>query len=235
MGQASSKGEVLKKDVTTFKNHVPFDYIVKKHPIIVQGPNRLKSVRIDGRCGPELFEAAVSDFIRTYKGWLPLKNFDNCEYTRHMWISSFLIRQVSAIRYVAAGTQREGSGGVKRHHEERALEGSVKRPKRDCTVRIWGSVASQAFRLYSGLRKFGNLIKWIASRAKPTCCRITLHAQYKCNLEGMQAEDVGVTAGQEFDGEIFEQDTWDSEVENFFLVAPKASIFFIEVRLVEER
>ena len=50
----------------------------------------------------------------------------------------------------------------------------------------------------------------------------------------MQAEDVGVTAGQEFDGEIFDQDTWDSEVENFFLVAPKAEVLFIEVRLVKE-
>ena len=234
MGQASSKGEVLKKDVTKFENHVRFDFIVKKHPIIVQGPNRLKRVRIDGRCGPELFEAAVSDFIQTYEGWLPLQNFDNCECTRHLWISSFLIRQASAIRCVAAGMQREGSGGVKAHREERASEGSVKRPKRDCTVRIRGSVAFQAFRLYSGLRKFGDLIKWIASRAKPTGRRITLHAQYKCTLEGVQADEIGVTAGQEFDGEIFDQDTWDSEVENFFLVAPKAEVLFIEVRLVKE-
>ena len=99
---------------------------------------------------------------------------------------------------------------------------------------IRGSVASQAFRLYSGLWKFGDLIKWIASRAKPTGRRITLHAQYKCTLEGVQAEGVGVMAGQEFDGEIFDQDTWDSEVENFFLVAPKAAVLFIEVRLVKE-
>jgi hypothetical protein len=53
-------------------------------------------------------------------------------------------------------------------------------------------------------------------------------------LEGVQAEDVGITAGQEFDGEIFDQDTWDSEVENFFLVAPKAVVLFVEVRLVKE-
>ena len=50
----------------------------------------------------------------------------------------------------------------------------------------------------------------------------------------MQAEDVGVTAGQECDGEIFDQETWDSEVENFFLDAPKAVVLFIEVRLVKE-
>ena len=135
---------------------------------------------------------------------------------------------------MAAGTQREGSGGVKRHREERASEGSVKRSKRDCTVRIWGSVAFQAFRLYSSLRKFGDLIKWIASRAKPTGRRITLHAQYKCTLEGVQAENVGVTAGQEFDGEIFDQDTGDSEVEYFFLVAPKPVVHFVVVRLVKE-
>ena len=234
MGQVSSKGKVLKKNVTKFENHVYFDFIIEKYPIIVQGPNGLKCVRIDGRCGPELFKAVVSDFIWTYEGWLPLQNIDNCKCTRHMWISSILIQQASAIRCMAVGTQREGSGRIKRHRKERASEGSVKRPKRDCTVRIWGSVASQAFRLYSGLRKFGDLIKWIASRAKPTGQRITLHAQYTCTLEGVQAEDVGVMAGQEFDGEIFDQDTWDSEVENFFLVAPKAAVLFIEVRLVKE-
>ena len=177
MGQASRKGEVLKKDVTKFENLVRFDFIVKEHPIVVQNPNRLKPIRIDGRCGPELFEAVVSDFIRTYEGWLPLQNFDNCECTRHMWISSFLIQQATAICFLAAGTQREGSGGVKQHREERASEGYVKRPKRDCTLRICGSVASQAIHLYSGLRKFGDLIKWIASRAKPTGRRLTLHAQ----------------------------------------------------------
>ena len=74
-------------------------------------------------------------------------------------------------------------------------------------MRIWGSVTSHAFRLYSSLRKFGDLVRWITSRAKPTGQRITLHAQYKCTLEGVQAEDVGVTAGQELDGEIFDQDT----------------------------
>ena len=78
MGQASSKGEVSKCDVTKFENHVRFDFIVKKHPIIVQGQNCLKRFRIDGRCGPEFFEAAVSDFIRTYERWLPWQNFDNC-------------------------------------------------------------------------------------------------------------------------------------------------------------
>ena len=101
-------------------------------------------------------------------------------------------------------------------------------------MHIRGNVASQAIRLYSSLRKFGDQVKWIASRAKPTGRRIALHAQYKCTLEGVQWEDVGVTAGQEFDGEIFNQDTWDSEVENFFLVAPKAVVLFIEVRLVKE-
>ena len=31
-----------------------------------------------------------------------------------------------------------------------------------------------------------------------------------------------------------DQDTWDSEVENFFLVAPKAMVLFIDVRIVKE-
>ena len=95
-------------------------------------------------------------------------------------------------------------------------------------------MASQAFRLYSSLRKFGDLVKWIASRATPTGRRIALHALYKCTLEGVQAEDVSVTAGQEFDGEIFDHDIWDSEVENVFFVAPKAVVLFIEVHLVKE-
>ena len=124
-----------------------------------------------------------------------------------MWISSFLIRQALAIRCVAVGTQREGSGGVKLHREEGASEGSAKRSKRDSIVRSRGSVISQAFRLYSSLQKFSDLVQWIASRAKPTGRLIALHAQYKSTLDGVQAEDVGVTAGQEFDGEIFDQDT----------------------------
>ena len=49
----------------------------------------------------------------------------------------------------------------------------------------------------------------------------------------MQAEDIGVKAGQEFDGEIFDQDKGDSEVENFFLVAPKPVVLFIEVHLAK--
>ena len=130
--------------------------------------------------------------------------------------------------------QREASGGVKRHREEGASEGSAKRIKRDCIVRKRGSVASQAFRLYSSVRKFGDLVKWIAGRAKPTGWWIAHHAPYKCTLEGVQAKDVGFTAGKVFEGEIFDQDTWDSKVENFFLVAPKAVVLFIKVRLVKE-
>ena len=53
-------------------------------------------------------------------------NNSTLPYTRHMWISSFLIRQAAAIRCVAAGTQREASGGVKRQREEGASEGSAK-------------------------------------------------------------------------------------------------------------
>ena len=69
---------------------------------------------------------------------------------------------------------------------------------------------------------------------KPTGLRITHHAQYKCTLEGVQVEDVGIMAGQKFDGEILDHNTWDSKVENFFLVARKAKVLFIEVRLVKE-
>ena len=141
------------------ENPVHFDFILKKHPIIVHSPNRLKRVQIDGRCGHELLEAEVSDFIWTYEGWHPLQNFDNCECTRHIWISSFLIRQALAIHCVVAGMQREGSGRVKRHREEGASAGSVKRSKRDCTVCIRDSVAYQAFRIYCSLRKFGDLVK----------------------------------------------------------------------------
>ena len=41
-------------------------------------------------------------------------------------------------------------------------------------------------------------------------------------------------AGQDFDGEIFDQDTWDSEVKNFFLVTLKAMVLFIEVHLHQQ-
>ena len=142
MDHVSSKGEVSEWDVTKFENHIHIVLIVKMHPIIVQGPNHLKSVQIEGRCSPEWFEVTVSDFIRTYKEWLPLQNLDNCKCTRHMWIFFILIQQASAIRHVAAGSQREESGGVKWHREAGASDGSAIRSKRDCTVRIPGSVAS---------------------------------------------------------------------------------------------
>ena len=234
MGQANSKGAVSKKDVMTFENHIRFDFIISKHPIIVQGPNRLRYIRIDGRCGPEFMEVAVSDFIRTYEQWLPLDEFNNCECTRHMWISAFLIRQAAVIRSMAAGTRREGGGGAKRQRGDKDSDGSVKRAKQDFTVRVRGSVAVQAFRLYTGLRDFGDLVKWVDSKAKPKGRRIALLARYKCTLEGEQAEDIGVEAGQMFEGELFDQDSWDSQVENFRLVAPTAMVLLIEVCLVRE-
>ena len=218
----------------TFENHIRFDFIISKHPIIVQGPNRLRYIRIDGRCGPEFMEVAVSDFIRTYEQWLPLDEFNNCECTRHMWISAFLIRQAAVIRSMAAGTRREGGGGAKRQRGDKDSDGSVKRAKRDFTVRVRGSVAVQAFRLYTGLRDFGDLVKWVDSKAKPKGRRIALLARYKCTLEGEQAEDIGVEAGQMFDGELFDQDSWDSQVENVRLVSPTAMVLIIEVCLGRE-
>ena len=152
---------------------------------------------------------AVSDFIRTYEQWLPLDEFNNCECTHHMWISAFLIRQAAVIRSMAAGTRREGCG-VKRQRTDKDSDGSVKRAKRDFTVRVRGSVAVQAFWLYTGLRDFGDLVKWVDSKAKPKGRRIALLARYKCTLEGEQAEDIRVEAGQIVEGELFDQDSWDS-------------------------
>ena len=83
--------------------------------------------------------------------WLPLDEFNNCTCTRHMWISTFLIRQAAVIRSMAAGTQREGCGGAKRQRGDKDLDGCVKRAKRDFTVRVRGSVAVQEFLLYTGL------------------------------------------------------------------------------------
>ena len=196
----SSKGAVSKKDMMTFESHISFDFIISKHPINVQGPNRLRYIRIDGWCGPEFMEVAVSDFIRTYEQWLLLDEFNNCECTRHMWIYAFLIRQAAVIRSMVAGTRREGGSGAKRQRGDKDSDGSVKRAKRDFTVRVRGSVAVQAFRLYTGLRDFRDLVKWVDSKAKPKGWRIPLLARYKCTLEGQQAEDIGDEAGQMFEG-----------------------------------
>ena len=73
-----------------------------------------------------------------------------------------------------------------------------------------GSVAVQAFRIYTGLRDFGNLVKWVDSKVKPTGQRIALLASNKSILEGEQVEDIGVEGGQMFEGELFDQDSWDS-------------------------
>ena len=99
---------------------------------------------------------------------------------------------------------------------------------------VRGSVAMQSFRLYTGLRDFGDLVKWVDSKAKPMGRQIALLTLYKCTLEGKQAEDIGVEAGQMFEGELFDQDSWDSQVENFHLVAPTAMVLLIQVCLVRE-
>ena len=234
MGQANSKGIVSKRDVIKFENHIRHDFIISKHPVIIQGPNRLKYLRVDGRCGPEFLEVAVSDFIQTYEQWLPLNEFDNCECTRYLWISAFLIKQASAIRSAAAGTLKEGAGKGKRKREGKDSDGSVKRAKRFFTVRVLGSVAVNAYRCCSGLQNFGALVKWVDSQAKPTGRRIRLHVRYKCTLEGEQAEEIGVVPGQVFEGELFDQDSWDSQVENFCQVTPTSNVLLIEVRIVGE-
>jgi hypothetical protein len=234
MGQVDGKGEVLRRDVVKFENHIRFDFIINKHPMIVQGPNRLKYIRKDDRCGPEFLEIAVSDFIRTYEPWLSLDEFNNCECTRYMWISAFLVRQAGAIRSAAAGTRREGGGEGKRQRGDKDTDGPVKRAKQGFTVRVRGSVAVHAFRCFSGLENFGDLVEWVDRKAKPTGRRIRLHVRYKCTLQGEQAVDVGVEAGQVFEGELFDQDSWDSQVGNFCLVAPTATVLLIDVCLVGE-
>ena len=102
----------------------------------------------------------------------------------------------------------------------------------ESSVRVRGSVAVQAFRLCTGLRDFRDLVKLVDSKAKPMRRRIALLARYKCTLDGEQAEDIGVEAGQMFEGELFDQDSWDSQVENIRLVAPTTMVLLIEVCLV---
>ena len=235
MGQANKKGEVLRVEVIKFEKDVRFNFIVRKHPHLIKGPRRLSNMRIDGRCGSEIFGAAVSDFIRTYEQWLPLHEFNNSEYVRYSWIYTFLTKMSSAIRSGAAGTSKER--GVKRvkNTDGEDKDGSVKRAKNeDIMVRVVGSVANQSVQPYPNVRKFTNLVNWIDRSAKPTSRQVRLHAQYKCVLDMAQAADLGVAPGQVFEREVYDQDTWDSEVENFLLVARPSMVIVLEVRLATE-
>ena len=101
-------------------------------------------------------------------------------------------------------------------------------------MRVQGSVAVQAFRLYTGLQDFGDLVKCVYSKAKPMGRRIALLARYKCTVEGEQVVDICVEASKMFEGELFDQDFWDAQVENVRLVAPTAMVLLIEVCLVHE-
>jgi len=69
-------------------------FLEKKHLSIIRGQNRLKQVRN----GPLRWEMLVTDFLETFKTWLPLDNFDNAEWIRWQWVEMFLNKCASEIR-----------------------------------------------------------------------------------------------------------------------------------------
>ena len=53
-----------RSDISKFEKHVRHEWLIPRHPQCVMGPLRLRTRRIEGRTGFELWEAAISDFIQ---------------------------------------------------------------------------------------------------------------------------------------------------------------------------
>ena len=85
------------------------------------------------------------------------------------------------------------------------------------------------FRLFQGLEEYSQLLKWIAkAKLKGP---FTLQTVYCCQLSEEDSQDTGVTVGEEFCGSIWNQETWNGEVQNFHAVASEAATLLLEANL----
>jgi hypothetical protein len=232
-----------RSDISKFENHVRHEWLIPRHPQCVMGPLRLRTRRIEGRTGFELWEAAISDFIQCYEEFLPLDRFDDSESIRHDWIHHFIRNLCNRLRETATGTvkgdKKKGKGGGgKRKAEGSSDERPPKRPNievadiqnKSFVVRVRGDATSGSlFRSFQGLEEYSQLLKWIA-KAKPKG-PFTLQTVYRCQLSEEAAQDAGVTVGEEFRGGVWNQETWNGEVQNFRAVAPEAATLLLEANL----
>jgi hypothetical protein len=81
-------------------------FLRKKHWSLIQGQNQLKQLRD----GPLHWEKAVADFLRTFKTWLPLENFDNAQWIWRQWAEMFWKTCASKVREVTKKGRRGNKG-----------------------------------------------------------------------------------------------------------------------------
>lgn len=244
MGQVPTKkggkegGVPTRAEASKFEGHVRHEWLLPRHPQCIMGPIRLRMRRIGGRTGYELWEAAISDFISCYEEFLPLEQFDDNESIRHDWIHHFIRNLCNRLRETATGTEKAQKKKKKRKASGSSEEPPPKRPhiqvadipNKSFVVRVRGdAVPGSPFHAFQGLEEFSELLKWIA-KAKPKG-PFTLETNYRCQLSEEAAQDAGVTAGEEFVGEVWNQDTWNAEVQNFRAVAPEAGTLLLQANL----
>jgi hypothetical protein len=207
------------------------------------GPLRLRTRRIEGCTGFELWEAALSDFIQCYEEFLPLDQFDDSESIRHNWIHHFIRNICNRVRETATGTvqgdKKKGKGGGgKRKAEGSSDERPPKQPNievadiqnKSFVVQVRRDATSGTlFRSFQELEEYSHLLKSIA-KAKPKG-QFSLQTVYRCQLSEEAAQDAGVTVGEVFRGGVWNQETWNGAVQNFRAVAPEAATLLLEATL----
>ena len=237
--------------VTKFQDFVRYNFLVAKHPHVLHGPQRLRNMRIDGRTGMIFMEQAVSDFISDFERNLPLSEFGESEFIRATWVSAFLVKQAAGVRQ-AAITGGHGSGDERggRKSKKRTTPGdtntTTKEAKRPRTVsvaeladtnfmvRVRGSaLQGRIDRQYSGVELFEDLVRWINSSGNLTGRFFRLHAVYRCTLSSAEATLSGVDEGEEFRNPVHDQDSWNSELQNFRSVCPSGRTLLLEADLEE--
>jgi hypothetical protein len=241
---------VNRPQVTKFQDFIRYDFIVQKHPHLLQGPQRLRNMRIEGRTGMFFVEEAISDFITQFEDNLPLSEFGGSEHVRATWVSAFLVKQAGAVRLGPVtgrddSEQQEGGRKTKKRNTpgdskdtKVAKRARATRPEvvdladDNFMVRVRGSaLGGRIDHHFSGLERFADLIKWINSKGNPTGLFFRLEAVYRCTLSAAEAAVSGVDEGEDFRNGIWDQDSWNSELRNFRSVCPSARTLLIEASL----
>ena len=85
------------------------------------------------------------------------------------------------------------------------------------------------FTSFQGLEEYSLLLKWITTAKLKD--PFTLQAVCYCQLNKIYTEDIRVMVGEEFCGSVWNQETWNGEVQNFPAVAPEAVMLLLEANL----
>jgi hypothetical protein len=233
--------KISRSQVSAYKQHIMHDWLIPRHPYCLMGKNRLLRRRIEGHTGHELWERAVSDFIACYEDFLPLDRFDSQESIRHDWVHYFLVMVCSHIREkndVEKAGRSKGKG-KRADVPEGAEVQSAKRigvevapvENKGFVVRVRGDVTNPlVYHAYTGVEIYDHLSVWLEAEARPTGPSYTISASYRCALPQEEADEIGIPVGHVFQGEVYNQETWNNQITNFRLVAPEAKHLMLEVR-----